>query len=70
MEQEIVCAKCRDPKAYAKCLGCEVTLCESCSIFELIGSGCGCVWPAYYCFDCAHDPCINPNAMFREKKPS
>jgi len=66
VEKEIVCAKCGNPKTFTKCLGCGAVVCESCAIFELIGSGCGCVWPAYYCNDCAHDPSINPNAMFKD----
>jgi len=70
MKKEIVCAKCDNPKTFAKCLGCEAVLCESCSIFELIGSGCGCVWPAYYCIDCVYNPSINPNAAFKENSPS
>ena len=67
MEDKTVCAKCRNPKVFAVCLGCEVKLCEPCSVFELIGSGCGCVWPADYCVDCATDPYVNPNAMFRDR---
>jgi hypothetical protein len=66
MEDEVLCAICIKTKVFVKCLGCSVSLCESCACFELIGSGCGCVWPAYYCFACAHDPMINPNAAFRE----
>lgn len=61
-----ICGKCGHSKVFAVCLGCGAPLCEGCSRFELIGSGCGCVWPVYYCSACAHDPCINPNAMFRE----
>lgn len=48
------------------CLGCGIPVCEACARFELIGSGCGCVWPAYYCHACAFDPAVNPNASFRE----
>jgi len=66
MENEVLCGICVKAKVFAKCLGCSVSLCERCACFELIGSGCGCVWPAYYCFACAHDPLINPNAAFRE----
>ena len=66
MENKDLCAICIKAKVFVKCLGCSVSLCEKCACFELIGSGCGCVWPAYYCFACAHDPQINPNAVFRE----
>ncbi len=60
------CQICGKGSRFAVCLGCEKALCESCSRFELIGSGCGSVWPAYYCPFCALDPLINPNASFRE----
>ncbi|HRT61588.1 MAG TPA: hypothetical protein P5551_04395 [Syntrophales bacterium] len=70
MKKETGCAKCGNPKSYARCLGCEVNLCESCAILDLVGTGCGCVWPVYYCIDCAHDPYINPHALFKDKKPS
>jgi hypothetical protein len=33
---------------------------------ELVGSGCGCVWPVYYCLLCVSDPLINPNALLRD----
>ncbi len=66
MEDKVLCVICSKAKVFVKCLGCSALLCEGCASFELIGSGCGCVWPAYYCFTCAHDPYINPNAVFRE----
>lgn len=62
-----VCRTCGNTKIFSKCLGCDASLCEACSVFELIGSGCGCVWPAYYCSVCALDPYINPNALFRDR---
>jgi hypothetical protein len=65
-EKEPGCARCGHDQIFTKCLGCDMPLCESCSRFELIGSGCGCVWPAYYCPACAVDPHVNPNAMFRD----
>ncbi|HET6459703.1 MAG TPA: hypothetical protein VFG29_02840 [Syntrophales bacterium] len=66
MEDKALCDICTKAKVFTKCLGCAVSLCEGCACFELIGSGCGCVWPAYYCFACVHDPHINPNAVFKE----
>jgi len=33
---------------------------------EIVGSGCGCVWPVYYCLNCISNPAINPNALLRE----
>jgi hypothetical protein len=66
MKNNDLCGICEKEKVFAKCLGCERLLCEQCALFELIGSGCGCVWPVYYCSTCAHDPMINPNAIFRE----
>ena len=65
-----VCAVCREPKVFTACLGCGKPVCERCARFELIGSGCGCVWPAYYCPACVQDPAINPNASLREPEPS
>ncbi len=63
---DTVCGKCGRKKVFVRCLGCEIPICEDCARFELIGSGCGCVWPAYYCVSCAFDPAVNPNASFRE----
>lgn len=60
------CVKCRNKKIFAFCLGCGAGVCEDCARFELIGSGCGCVWPAYYCVSCVFDPHVNPNAIFRD----
>jgi len=51
---------------FAACLGCQRSICQECAVFELIGSGCGCVWPAYYCPECARNQAINPNACFRD----
>jgi len=66
MENKDICRICKNAKVFAKCPGCEILICEPCSRFELIGSGCGCVWPVYYCITCARDPMINPNAVFRD----
>jgi hypothetical protein len=60
------CEVCGGERLFATCIGCEMELCESCARFELIGSGCGCVWPVYYCPGCVQNPSINPNAMLRE----
>ena len=60
------CAICGGRKLFTSCLGCGRELCEGCARFELIGSGCGCVWPVYYCPSCVQNPAINPNAMLRE----
>jgi hypothetical protein len=57
---------CEKAGFFVACLGCGMPLCEPCARFELIGSGCGCVWPVYYCTACARDPMINPNAALRE----
>ncbi|MCU0531986.1 MAG: hypothetical protein MUF17_01375 [Syntrophales bacterium] len=64
--QEKACVTCREKTVFALCLGCGAGVCDSCAQFELIGSGCGCVWPAYYCSKCAGDPLVNPNAAFRD----
>lgn len=61
-----ICGACGGKEFFVACLGCGLGLCEKCARFELIGSGCGCVWPAYYCTRCAQDPAINPNAVLRE----
>ncbi len=63
---EPVCLVCGERKVFTTCTGCSRTICESCSRFELVGSGCGTVWPVYYCPACAQDPDINPNAVLRE----
>jgi hypothetical protein len=64
--KDTLCRKCGQEKVFTPCLGCGMPVCETCVRFELIGSGCGCVWPAYYCYTCAFDPAVNPNASFRE----
>ena len=64
--QEKACVTCRAKAVFALCLGCGAGVCDTCAQFELIGSGCGCVWPAYYCSKCAWDPLVNPNAAFRD----
>ena len=61
-----VCGHCGKRLSFIRCTGCEIQLCQECACFELIGSGCGCVWPAYYCPKCAWDPMVNPNAAFRD----
>jgi hypothetical protein len=66
--EDSLCRKCRQEKVYTTCLGCGMPVCETCVRFELIGSGCGCVWPAYYCYACAFDPAVNPNASFKESE--
>jgi hypothetical protein len=68
--KDALCRKCGQEKVFTPCLGCGMPVCETCVRFELIGSGCGCVWPAYYCYTCAFDPAINPNASFREPEDS
>ena len=60
------CGTCGRKKTMVKCIGCDAPVCETCAQFELVGSGCGCVWPAYYCPKCAWDPLVNPNAAFRD----
>ena len=59
------CAFCQTAGMFTFCKGCDRPVCESCCRFELIGSGCGCVWPVYYCPDCVINPVLNPNAPFR-----
>jgi len=70
MENKDSCGICKNTKAFAQCPGCEILICEHCSRFELIGSGCGCVCPVYYCSSCAYNPMINPNAIFRNPAES
>ncbi len=60
------CGQCGRSRVFTTCLGCGTPMCEDCSRFELIGSGCGCVWPVYYCKTCVCDPSINPNALLRD----
>ena len=60
------CQICGGVAIFVTCLGCGIEMCEGCARFELIGSGCGCVWPAYYCAACARNPFINPNAILRD----
>jgi len=64
--KEKTCETCRQKVVFVPCLGCGAGVCKTCVQFELIGSGCGCVWPAYYCPKCAWDPYVNPNAAFRD----
>jgi hypothetical protein len=59
-----VCGHCGKRSSFIKCTGCEIPLCQECACFELIGSGCGTVIPAYYCLLCVKDARINPNAVF------
>ena len=63
------CEICRG-QVFTTCPGCGKALCQACARLELIGSGCGSVWPAYYCPACVMDPDINPNAMLREPEPA
>lgn len=63
MNPECVCCS---AESFTPCAGCLDWVCERCAQFELIGSGCGCVWPAYFCPKCVCDPLINPNAVFRD----
>ncbi|MBN2254532.1 MAG: hypothetical protein JW736_02395 [Deltaproteobacteria bacterium] len=66
-----VCSVCRKAPGVITCSGCrKVLLCLSCAHFELVGSGCGTVYPLYYCPACAYDEQINPNACFKDPKPS
>jgi hypothetical protein len=65
-EKETRCGICQTEKPFTICTGCQEPVCDGCSRFELIGSGCGCVWPAYYCLKCVDDPMVNPNAALRE----
>ncbi len=64
--QQKACETCRANAVFVLCLGCGAGVCDTCAQFELVGSGCGCVWPAYYCAKCAWDPLVNPNAAFRD----
>lgn len=64
-EDPLTCSVCVQRPVFTSCAGCGLGLCESCAHFELIGSGCGCVWPTYYCGRCAANPLINPNALLR-----
>ncbi len=59
-----VCGHCGKRPSFTKCTGCEIPLCQECACFELIGTGCGTVIPAYYCLLCVKDAKINPNAVF------
>ncbi|MFZ2447038.1 MAG: hypothetical protein WAW37_11825 [Syntrophobacteraceae bacterium] len=60
------CARCGGAPVFTACAGCGAMLCGKCVLFELIGSGCGCVWPLWYCPTCAADPLVNPNASLRD----
>lgn len=59
------CNFCGREKVFTFCKGCDLPACEDCCRLEIIGSGCGCVWPVYYCLRCIKDPAINPNALLR-----
>lgn len=63
------CSVCGDDDVFASCSGCGDPLCARCAAFELAGSGCGSVWPLYYCPVCVMDPKSNPNAVFKETVP-
>lgn len=63
--ESTTCSLCTRRSAFTTCTGCGAAVCEVCAHFELIGSGCGCVWPAYYCDRCVEDPHTNPNAPLR-----
>jgi len=62
----VACTVCSEERVYTVCTGCGQPVCEPCVRMELVGSGCGCVWPAYYCLRCVSDPFINPNASLRD----
>ncbi len=66
MKDSGLCGICDKEKIFVGCPGCGILVCEHCSCLELVGSGCGCVWPAYYCMKCVQDPKINPNAVFKD----
>lgn len=68
MQGEVLCEICGVKKTFTRCPGCERLVCDACVRFELFGWGCGCVWPVYFCPDCALNPQINPNAPFRDRE--
>ncbi len=59
------CLTCGNGNVFTSCAGCGILLCQECSNFELLGSGCGTVWPVWYCGRCVSDALINPNAAFK-----
>jgi hypothetical protein len=63
---EKTCSMCGRAEHFVSCSGCGTPLCQACARFELHGSGCGTVIPAYYCRACVMDPHINPNAPLRD----
>ena len=63
-----ICEVCNKNEAQIKCSSCRMALCYNCAHFELVGSGCGTVYPLYYCSRCAHDEKINPNAGFKDQE--
>ncbi|MGV8078620.1 MAG: hypothetical protein AB2L22_00975 [Syntrophales bacterium] len=63
---DAACSVCGQAMFFVSCIDCRVPLCEGCACFELLAEGCGTVVPAYFCPDCAVDPLVNPNAVFRK----
>lgn len=62
-----LCEICGTGKGSIICAGCGKMICDKCAHFELLGSGCGTVYPLYYCSACFQDERINPNAGLQEK---
>ncbi len=61
----MICEICNNNPVYTKCQHCKIAMCEKCTILELYGHGCGCVYPVPLCQKCMHDPMINPNAALK-----
>jgi hypothetical protein len=65
---DLICEVCNDASMQLKCSFCRKGLCYACAHFELVGSGCGTIYPLYYCPSCAYDDSINPNAGFKDRR--
>jgi hypothetical protein len=58
----MLCEICKKKELYTRCQGCGIAMCNDCTILELFGHGCGCIYPVPLCSKCYPDPAINPNA--------
>ncbi len=63
-----LCGVCGRDQTFTICADCRITICESCSRFELLAEGCGTVVPVYFCPSCVSNPLANPNAIFWQMK--
>ncbi|MCX5856021.1 MAG: hypothetical protein NTZ24_15870 [Deltaproteobacteria bacterium] len=62
MEKVVFCEMCKAVRAFTRCLGCGIALCENCACDVVKTSGHDHVWSISYCPLCIIDPAVNPDA--------